>query len=47
MDEATKLAQVSDPISLAGTKDFAAKGDKQFTEVLARQSSEILKAIQV
>lgn len=35
-DEATKLAQVSDPISLAGTKDFAAAGDKQFTQVLAK-----------
>lgn len=27
-DETTKLAQETDPISLAGTKDFAAKGDK-------------------
>lgn len=34
-DNSTKLAQVSDPISLAGTKDFAAKGDKVFTQVLA------------
>ena len=35
-DNSTNLAQVSDPISLAGTKDFAAKGDKVFTQVLAK-----------
>jgi len=35
-DETTKLAQETDPISLAGTKDFAAPGDKQFKQVLEK-----------
>lgn len=35
-DGASNLAQVTDPISLAGTKDFAAQGDKTFAQVLTK-----------